>query len=99
MTESLSQSDFNQQVERLFAEHSGHAFAALRFEEPTFSLFVEGDKVVAEPKGSPRFPYGTFCELETALTGNELEAHVWHWLRSGEAYDQFLGMNVCRFGC
>ncbi len=99
MSEPITLSNFNQQVERLFAEHGGGAFAAFRFEEPDFSLFVEDTTVVAEPKGSPRFPYGTFCELETALTGNELEAHMWHWLRSGEAYDQFLGMNVCRFGC
>ncbi|OZB37274.1 MAG: hypothetical protein B7X44_02510 [Halothiobacillus sp. 15-55-196] len=99
MTNIIAQTDFNLQVECLFAEHSGCAFAALRFAEPKFSLFVEGETVLAEPKGSPRFPYGTFCELEEALTGNELEAHMWHWLRSGEAYDQFLGMNVCRFGC
>lgn len=99
MSQALFQSDFNQQVEQLFTLHGAAAFAAPSGHYPQFTLFVEEETVVAESASSPRHQYGTFCELDQPLVGAELEKHMWHWLRSGEAYDQFLGMNVCRFGC
>jgi len=97
--EALSQSEFNRQVEELFAAHGPAAFAAPLFGTPKYTLFVDGETVVAESGESPRHKYGTFCELEEALAGAALEAHVRQWLESGEAYALYLSMNVCRYDC
>ena len=97
--EALSQSDFNRQVEALLAAHGPAAFAAPLFGTPAYTLFVDGETVVAESSDSPRHQYGSFCELEERLEGAELDAHVRQWLESGEAYALYLSMNVCRYDC
>ena len=99
MSEALSQSDFDNQVARLFAAHGPAAFAAPLFGTPQYTLFVDGETVVAESSDSPRHQYGTFCELEDKLEGAALDAHVRDWLDSGEAYALYLSMNVCRYDC
>ena len=99
MSQALSQSDFNQQVEQLFALHGVAAFAAPSGYYPQFTLFVEEETVVAESASSPRHRYGAFCELDKPLVGAALEKHVRHWLSSGEAYALYLSMNVCRYNC
>lgn len=107
MAQALSQTDFNQQVEELFAIHGAAAFAAPLGETPRYTLFVDGERVVAESAESPRHQYGAFCALETALEaaleaklkGDALDEHVRAWLDSGEAYELYLGMNVCRYDC
>ena len=99
MTQELSRSDFDRQVEALFGQHGARAFAALEGQYPERTLFVEGEQVVAESADSPRHRYGTFCELEEPLSGAALEAHVRQWLASGDAYELYIGMNVCRYNC
>lgn len=99
MDQALTQSEFNRQVETLFATHGATSFAAMMGNDPSHTLFVEGDRVVAESADSPRHRYGTFCELDSALDDEALAAHVWEWLNSGEAHQLYLGMNVCRYDC
>ena len=99
MSQALSQSDFNQQVEQLFALHGAAAFAAPSGHYPQYTLFVEEETVVAESASSPRHRYGVFCELDQPLAGAALEKHVRQWLSSGEAYALYLSMNVCRYNC
>ena len=99
MAQELSLSEFNQQVEALFERHGAAAFAALTGRCPQYTLFVDDDRVVAESVDSPRHRYGAFCELEEPLSGAGLEAYVRQWLASGEAYELYLGMNVCRYNC
>lgn len=99
MPQALSQSNFNQQVEQLFALHGPAAFAAPSGHYPQLTLFVEEETVVAESVSSPRHRYGAFCELDKPLAGAALEKQVRHWLNSGEAYALYLSMNVCRYNC
>ncbi|OBS08408.1 hypothetical protein [Acidihalobacter prosperus] len=99
MTQPLSQDAFDRQVEVLFSAHGAGAFAACAGALPDFTLFVDGEHVVAEPQGSPRHRYGAYCELEEPLTGEALEVRVRRWLRGGEAYTLYLSMNVCRYSC
>ena len=99
MAQELSRSAFDRQVEALFEQHGAAAFAALEGHYPERTLFVEGDRVVAESADSPRHRYGTFCELEEPLDGAALEAYVRQWLASGDAYELYIGMNVCRYNC
>ena len=99
MAQELSRSEFDRQLEALFRQHGATAFAALGEQYPERTLFFERDRVVAESADSPRHRYGAFCELEEPLSGAALEAHVRQWLASGDAYELYLGMNVCRYNC
>lgn len=99
MPQALSQSNFNHQVEQLFALHGPAAFAAPSGHYPQLTLFVEEETVVAESVSSPRHRYGAFCELDKPLAGVALEKHVRQWLSSAEAYALYLSMNVCRYNC
>jgi len=89
---------FVQQVRALAAEHGAAAFCAAPGQSPSYSLFVD-DQVVAEPRGKPRHPYGLYCELPVAQAGKVLEDYFDHWLDSGQAYEQFLAINACRYNC
>ena len=99
MNEPLSQKEFNRQVEALFETHGASAFAAVASQHPQYTLFVEGDRVVAESAESPRHRYGAFCELDRALSDAALDDRVRQWLSSGEAYSLYMSMNVCRYNC
>lgn len=99
MNEPLSQAVFNRQVEELFDIHGASAFAAVAGQYPKYTLFVEGDRVVAESAECPRHRYGAFCELDHALGDATLNDRVRQWLSSGEAYSLCLNMNVCRYSC
>ena len=76
-----------------------NAFAAVAGQYPKYTLFVEGDRVVAESAESPRHRYGAFCELDHVLSGVASDDRVRQWLGSGEAYSLYLSMNVCRYSC
>ena len=91
--------DFNKQVTDLIAQFGAEAFCSRSGELPEYTLFVEEDKVVAESRQSPRHPYGFFCTLNGDATENEMANHLAGWLQSGEAYQEFLAMNVCRYNC
>lgn len=99
MNQALTQTEFNQQVDNLFATHGPAAFAAAGGEHPQYTLFVVDDQVVAESADSPRHRYGAFCEHDHVLNDAALDAHVRRWLRNGEAYNLYLSMNVCRYDC
>ena len=99
MAQALSQADFNQQVQKLFDVHGAAAFAAPAGQSPQYTVFVDGETVVAEGSASPRHRYGTFCELSRLLANDALVAYVQKWLERGEAYNLYLSMNVCRYSC
>ncbi len=98
-THPLTQKGFNKQLRQLAEQHGIEAFMAVGGQRPDYTLFVEGGELVAEPKGSPRHPYGAFLELEQALPENKREDAFAKWLDSGSAYEQYLSMNVCRYNC
>ena len=79
--------------------HGASAFAAAAGRYPQYTLFVEGDRVVAESAESPRHRYGAFCELDHALSDTASDDRVRQWLSSGEAYGLYMSMNVCRYSC
>ncbi|MGD2119477.1 MAG: hypothetical protein PVG66_14035 [Chromatiales bacterium] len=99
LTHPLTRAGFNRQVEQLFDKHGAAAFAALAGQLPPYTLFVEGGEVIAESAASPRHRYGVYCELPRRLTDEALPVHLNKWLQRGEAYDDYLGMNVCRYNC
>lgn len=95
----LSEKGFNRQVQALVKLHGDHAFVALFGQCADLTLFVEGGEVIAESADSPRHPYGVFMELDQQLPKDKIAAVVNQWLFSGEAYQQYIGMNVCRYQC
>jgi len=98
-THPISRVEFNRQVNLLAKQLGAGGFAALFGELPKYSLFVEGGEVIAESVESPRHRYGTYFELAESLPEHEIELAFSEWLRSGEAHQQYLSMNVCRYNC
>jgi len=98
-THPLTETGFEQQVLALIVLHGAEAFCTVSGGTPERTLFVEVGEVMAESTDSPRHRYGAYCELEHELSDEKLEAFVRNWVSSGEAYEQYIGMNVCRYGC
>lgn len=94
-----SLTDFNTQVEALIADYGAAAFCAPEDQTPEFSLFVEDLQVIAEPRNAPRHPYGIYCRVKSGSTEQAMAQRLDSWLKSGEAYQEFLAMNVCRYNC
>ena len=98
-THPLTRTGFTRQVENLFDQLGAAAFTALPGQLPDYSLFVEAGTVIAEPRQSPRHRYGAYSEIIRPLSESSLNQFVKKWLDSGEAYDRYLSMNVCRYNC
>ena len=98
-THPLSWVGFDRQVKALCETQGYETFAALPDARPAKSLFVDQGSVIAEGQDSPRFPYGTYCELPAATGPDEIKQAVERWIGSGQAYDSYLGMDVCRYNC
>ena len=94
-----SQTEFNTQVTALIEQHGAAAFCASPGQHPDYTLFVDEQTVVAEPRNAPRHPYGIYCHLTAELSEAEMGQRVKKWLETGEAYQEFLAMNVCRYNC
>ena len=98
-THPLTETCFNTQVDGLLELLGAAAFTALPGRLPAYTLFVEMGTVLAEPRESPRHPYGAYCEILHPLTDAALQQQVAQWLTSGQAYERYLSMNVCRYNC
>ncbi len=98
-THPLTRRGFDRQVQALFARHGADAFAAPAGARPRFTLFVDGGTVVAEPRSAVRHRYGAHCELPASLPAVNAARQAQVWLDNGAAYDDYLGMNVCRYNC
>ena len=95
----LSNTGFNSQVEKLVNLHGHEAFIGASGQPSALTLFVEGGEVVVESADSPKHPYGVFMECDKTLPSDKRKAAFTQWLSSGEAYRQYIGMNVCRYNC
>ncbi|MDH5182851.1 MAG: hypothetical protein OEX12_03080 [Gammaproteobacteria bacterium] len=98
-THPLTKIGFERQVVALIAQYGAAAFAAVYGSVPERTLFVELGEVIAESADSPRYRYGAYCELEDELLGEALEQFVAGWVSHGEAYELYISMNACRYGC
>ncbi|KAG1707683.1 UPF0061 protein [Nymphon striatum] len=98
-THPLSLIGFNQQVEGLLNKHGATEFCAPFGKTSNQTLFVDGGEVVAESSESPRHPYGVFFEMDKPMSAEAMQNAAYKWLSSGEAYDRYIGMNVCRYNC
>ena len=96
-THPLTRAGFDRQARELLQRHGASAFAGIAGELPERSLFVDVGSVVAEPRGAPRHRYGVYCALDRRP--GDVDLAVRRWLDRGEAYDGYLGMNVCRYNC
>jgi len=99
LSHPLSKSGFTLQVKKLVEQYGASAFAAVYPDIPERTLFVDVGEVVAEDRDSARHRYGAYCELQETMQGEELKQFVQQWLTGGDAYELYIGMNVCRYGC
>ena len=95
----LTTNGFNRQVEALFTHYGVQAFSAPVGQLPDRSLFVDVGTVVAESIDSPRHRYGVYYEYDLPISESALIQAVRNWLSSGQAYECYLSMNVCRYSC
>ena len=98
-THPLTRQGFDEQVHSLMQQHGNKAFAAVEGHWPQRTLFVEQGTVIAEDQTSPRHRYGVYCELSKPMDADGAASVVEKWLANGEAYGQYLSMNVCRYNC
>lgn len=98
-THPLSLAGFNRQVKALFEALGAESFTAQEGELARRTLFVEAGEVLAQAEDSPTFRYGTYLELTPGLLSRSPADKAWQWLNSGEAYETYLSMNVCRYNC
>ena len=94
-----SPTEFNDQVIALIKQYGESAFCSSSGQLPDFTLFVEDQTVIAEPRNAPRHPYGLFCTINPQSSETQVNEHIHKWLESGEAYKEFMVMNVCRYNC
>lgn len=93
----LSQAGFNKQVLALISQHGIDKFISHDHQAAAFTLFVEGGEVIAEDDTSPRQPYGVCFKTESS--SKDIKQQAMNWIHSGEAYELYLSMNVCRYNC
>jgi len=93
----LSDTGFNQQVKNLFDKHGIETFISNNEQAAERTFFVEGAEVIAENASSPRHPYGVYFTVENKKDFAPQQAI--NWVDSGEAYETYLSMNVCRYNC
>ncbi|MES9960117.1 MAG: hypothetical protein ABW089_06770 [Sedimenticola sp.] len=94
-----SLTEFNSQVADLVERLGAGAFCASPGQHPEYTLFVENNQVIAEPRSAPRHPYGVYCSISAGLSAEKMAERLNKWLTTGEAYQEFLAMNVCRYNC
>ncbi|MBW9258800.1 MAG: hypothetical protein K1562_14400 [Candidatus Thiodiazotropha sp. (ex. Lucinisca nassula)] len=99
MSQPPSRDEFNAQAAELIKALGAAAFCAPSGKTPAYTLFVDEERVIAEPKSAPRHPYGIHYEIREGDTGSQVEEALKQWLDSGEAYEAFISTNVCRFNC
>ena len=99
LTHPLSAGDFNAQVKQLVNQLGASQFIASWPHTARYTLFVEGGSVIAEQSDSPRHRYGIFMERNEGNPANDDARSVFEWLESGQAYQEYLSSNCCRYSC
>ena len=98
-THPLTLYGFNDQLYRLIQKFSPEDFCSLTGQRAEKTLFVEGGELVAMGRTDPRHAYGVFCELSDSIKPSAIANYLSHWIEQGEAYEEYLSMNVCRYNC
>lgn len=98
-THALTREGFKRLALALVEEHGAAQFAGHFGVIPARTLFVDGGSLIAADATNPRHRYGAYCEIEGKPSTNDISRQVLHWIESGEAYANYLGMNACRYNC
>ena len=95
----LSWRGFDRQVKELCEQYGHIAFTATPGQRAEKTLFVEQGTVIALGREDPRHAYGIFCELAEPVNNEDIKSVLEQWIGSGQAYDGYLSMNICRYDC
>jgi len=95
----LSWMGFDRQVKGLCEQYGYHMFTATPGQRAEKTLFVEQGTVVVLDREDPRHIYGVYCEIAKSVNNEDIKPAVEQWIESGQAYDGYLSMNVCRYNC
>lgn len=95
----LSEVSFNRQLMALINAYPSDHFISMPGQPEKGRIFVNQDILVAEGEESPRFKYGMALELDEVLPEQALSNKLKSWVSSGNAYRDYISINVCRFSC
>ena len=95
----LTETGFTHQIGKLVEEFGFEAFCAPQGRVANRTFFVEGGEVVSESLESPKHRYGVFFQAGQQVSAETMKGNFYKWLSSGEAYSEYIGMNVCRYNC
>lgn len=94
----FSKQGFYRQAQALVDEHGAEAFIAMPSKPATHRMFVDGAELKAVTEKDLVFKYAFYLTVDQDLKPLPLENKVKNWLSSGGAYEDYISVNVCRFG-
>ena len=95
----LSWRGFDRQVKELCEQYGHITFTATPGQRAEKTLFVEQGTVIALSSEDPRYSHGIFYELAEPVSNEDIKSALGQWIGSGQAYDGYLSMNICRYDC
>lgn len=95
----VSVEHFNKSLASLIKENGGNSFVDYPDEPSLLKIFIDGGELVAEDKNSVRFQYGLSLVLNNNISPEELETELENWVKLSLAYNEYIGLNSCRFVC
>ncbi len=98
-THPLTEEYFNKQAKQLIKKYGAASFVASEGLRSQRTFFIENGEVIAESATSPKYPYGVYFELDKKVTDKDLTELVNNWIQSNKAYQDYGGMNICRYNC
>lgn len=94
----FSKQGFYRKAKKLIDEYGPLAFVSTPKNESSHRMFVEDSEVVAVTQEHPVYKYAFHLKLDQELQPTALTNKVNTWLNSGSAYEDYICVNVCRFG-
>ena len=91
MAEPMAREAFDAQLRDILNTHGAASILGAAAQGACISVFTGGEALEAVAADDPRHRYG--LTFDGPLEG--LEA----WIAEGEAYDDYVSMNICRFSC
>lgn len=91
MSEPLPREVFDAQLRSIVKTHGAEALIGRPDSPAKISVFAGAQALEVSGQDDPRHRYG--------LTYDGLPDAIEAWIANGEAYDDYLSMNICRFSC
>ena len=93
----LCRAEFDYQAAQWLLTEGASKFCRHQGQLNHWALMIDDHGLIAIGPDDVRSQYGYFCETDKALDKEQVESLVMTWLKSGDAYDDYLSKTVCRY--